>query len=187
MKPELSPPTSHVPPPRVVSPQPKGQASNAASHGLYSDALVIAGESAERWRAYHDDIVDSLAPVGAVETDLASRAAALLWRLRRVPAAEAALIARDTAQQEKTERGRARTAAAIGPDTFYGQAFATPLPPTPPLPIVEGAAQLVIDRHEAHLNRQLLHALHELEAFQARRRGERTPLARVDVHGLPGA
>jgi hypothetical protein len=40
-------------------------------------------------------------------------------------------------------------------------------------------------RYEAHLNRQLYQALHELEALQSRRRGEPTPLARVDVQGLP--
>jgi len=39
-------------------------------------------------------------------------------------------------------------------------------------------------RYEAHLHRQLLQTLHELEAIQARRQGLRTPLARVDVQGL---
>jgi hypothetical protein len=41
-------------------------------------------------------------------------------------------------------------------------------------------------RFEAHLNRQLMQTLHELEALQSRRRGSPSPLARVDVHGLPG-
>ena len=39
-------------------------------------------------------------------------------------------------------------------------------------------------RYKAHLSRQLYQALHELEAQQARRRGEAAPLAGVDVHGL---
>lgn len=39
-------------------------------------------------------------------------------------------------------------------------------------------------RYEAHLNRQLLAALHELEALQARRAGRPAPLARLDVTGL---
>ncbi len=43
-----------------------------------------------------------------------------------------------------------------------------------------------IIRYEAHLNRQLYQALHELEARQARRRGQPAPLARVDVNVLPG-
>ncbi len=41
-------------------------------------------------------------------------------------------------------------------------------------------------RYEGHLHRQLLQTLHELEAIQARRQGLQTPLARVDVQGLPG-
>lgn len=46
----------------------------------------------------------------------------------------------------------------------------------------------VIDRvmrYEAHLNRQLLSALHELEALQARRVGQPVPLARLEVTGIP--
>lgn len=42
-----------------------------------------------------------------------------------------------------------------------------------------------IQRYEAHLNRQLQAAMHELEALQARRIGRAAPLARVDVAGLP--
>lgn len=40
-------------------------------------------------------------------------------------------------------------------------------------------------RFEAHLHRQLLQTLHELEARQARRQGEQAPLARLDVQGVP--
>jgi hypothetical protein len=43
-----------------------------------------------------------------------------------------------------------------------------------------------ISRYEAHLSRQLYHALHELENLQKRRiMGEGTPLARLDMQGLP--
>jgi len=45
-----------------------------------------------------------------------------------------------------------------------------------------------IHRYEAHLSKQLYHALHELENLQKRRTtGEGTPLARLDVQGLPEA
>jgi hypothetical protein len=39
------------------------------------------------------------------------------------------------------------------------------------------------DRFEAHLSRQLYHALHELEAFQTKRFGGNAP--RLYVQGLP--
>ena len=42
-----------------------------------------------------------------------------------------------------------------------------------------------ISRYEAHLSRQLYHALHELEALQTRRFGGHSPLGRLDVQGLP--
>jgi hypothetical protein len=43
-----------------------------------------------------------------------------------------------------------------------------------------------IHRYEAHLSKQLYHALHELENLQKRRTtGEGTPLARLDVQGSP--
>lgn len=42
-----------------------------------------------------------------------------------------------------------------------------------------------IARYEAHLNRQLVSTLHELEAMQSRRQGRPAPLARLDVTGLP--
>lgn len=38
-----------------------------------------------------------------------------------------------------------------------------------------------VTRYEAHLHRQLLQTMHELEALQGRRRGAVTPLARLDV------
>jgi hypothetical protein len=44
-----------------------------------------------------------------------------------------------------------------------------------------------VSRYEAHLSRQLYHALHELEALQTRRFGGDAPLARLDVQGLPAS
>ncbi len=41
-----------------------------------------------------------------------------------------------------------------------------------------------LQRYEAHLERMLYRALHELEALQARRRGEAVPLGRIEVYGL---
>jgi hypothetical protein len=39
-----------------------------------------------------------------------------------------------------------------------------------------------ITRYEAHLNRQMYQALHELEALQARRFGQAAPLARLEIN-----
>jgi hypothetical protein len=45
---------------------------------------------------------------------------------------------------------------------------------------------LTIAAGYGQLHRQYIQTLHELEAMQARRRGERTPLARLDITGAPG-
>jgi hypothetical protein len=102
-------------------------------------------------------IVDALAPAGPVELALAERVATALWRLQRVTAYEGAAIA---------ERQHLATASAR-------------LLPHP----------LDIDkiiRYEAHLNRQLYQALHQLEAMRAERHGQSTPLLRVDVQHHTG-
>jgi hypothetical protein len=42
-----------------------------------------------------------------------------------------------------------------------------------------------LSTYEYRLSRQLLHAMHELQALQDRRQGNAAPLARIDVQGLP--
>jgi hypothetical protein len=130
---------------------------NAFTHGLSSARLVVPGESTTEWEMYRQAIVDALGPAGPVELALAERVATVLWRLRRVTAYEGAAIA---------ERQHLATASAR-------------LLPHP----------LDIDkiiRFEAHLNRQLYQALHQLEAMRAERRGQPTPLLRVDVQHHAG-
>jgi hypothetical protein len=51
--------------------------------------------------------------------------------------------------------------------------------------IPQGPALNGILRYEAHLSRLLVRDLTQLEVAQARRRGESTPLARLDIRGLP--
>ncbi len=132
-------------------------ALNALSHGISSARVVVPGESPAEWEMSRQGIVDALAPAGPVELALAERVATAFWRLRRVAAYEAAAIA---------ERQHLATASAR-------------LLPHP----------LDIDkiiRYEAHLNRQVYQALHQLEAMRAERRGQSTPLLRVDVQHHTG-
>lgn len=57
---------------------------NSISHGLRSFDILIPGEFPEEWTEFRDGIVGSFAPAGALESELAERAARLFWRLRRV-------------------------------------------------------------------------------------------------------
>jgi CRISPR-associated endonuclease/helicase Cas3 len=45
---------------------------------------------------------------------------------------------------------------------------------------------LKVMRHESHLHRQFVQTTHELEALQLRRRGEHSPLTRLDISAPPG-
>jgi hypothetical protein len=69
-------------------------ARNATKHGAFSALPVIPGvERPEDWDAHRAGVVQSLAPVGLLETSLAERAASLLWRLQRVARFEVCAIA----------------------------------------------------------------------------------------------
>src|SRR5262245_22829413 len=131
-------------------------ACNALTHGLTSARPVVSGERPQDWTAHCRDVLEALAPMGPVERALAERVASVLWRLPRVTAYEAAAIA-----------GR--------------HDLESPSAPLLPSPFELDR----IIRYEAHLSRQLYQALHELEAMRAQRRGQETPLVRVDVQDAP--
>jgi hypothetical protein len=59
-------------------------AGNALRNGLRTEAPVVPGERAEDWEAHREGIVGDLAPVGALEEELAGRVALYSWLSRRV-------------------------------------------------------------------------------------------------------
>ena len=75
---------------------PEGKAAvsrNAVTHGLTSYSGLLPGEKLEDFSDLRARVLAELAPDSAIEIELAERIASLLWRLRRVPAFEAALLA----------------------------------------------------------------------------------------------
>ena len=161
-------------------------------HGLRTlDIVVASHELPGDWHDFHRDAVSALAPEGAVELALAQRVAELLWRLRRAAAAERDFIERAMDNDQIVTERKASYARdmreRLGPDSFYAPPeSATGIVKPRPRMFPHDSEMQTVMRYEAHINRQLMHALHELEALQERRRGNRMPLARVDVHGLPG-
>jgi hypothetical protein len=173
---------------------------NRLAHGLRATAVVIPGvESEEEWQRFEAHILRSLDPQGAIEVALAARVAESLWRLDRVPRAESEFVA--TArfraepppwkeQKEPTPEREAKAYEMLRKDPYAealvsGEAHRKHRLRTQLLPDQEDLDVLI--RYEAHLNRQLYQALHELEARQARRTGEPAPLARLDVNHLTEA
>src|SRR5262245_59872372 len=127
--------------------------TNAITHGLSSLRAMLPGESPTDCEQNRRAIVDALGPEGPVEFALAERVASAVWRLRRVATYEDAVLAE--------RQDLAMASARLLPH---------------PLDLDK------IIRSEAHLNRQLYQALHELEARQGERRGQPAPLLRMDVH-----
>jgi len=164
-------------------------ARNALRHGLYAPPdVAVHDEQPGDWAAFHQAVLADLAPEGVVERALASRIALALWRLRRVPVAEVMAIQRkaeEDVRDEEDHREFIRSwRAALRPGGFYHKR----LPEPPDTPVVPPPAVLppdkaleTISRYEAHLNRQLVKSLHELQALQDRRNGRPAPLARLDV------
>jgi len=75
---------------------PEGKAKtsmNALKHGLRSASMAVPVlENPEDWEVHRSLVVRDLNPVGYLETILAERAAAMLWRLGRVVRYESAVV-----------------------------------------------------------------------------------------------
>ena len=160
--------------------------TKAVTHGMRSTSPVIDGmEDQQDWERHLDGIVESLSPEGALEQTLAERVASLFWRLQRV-------IRHETAATRHVIKGiEGKVMDANRYIEAHPEQGHTLIDTS--LVIHDQERHLVLEphgldkimRYEAHLHRQCLQTLHELEALQARRRGEQTPLTRLDVSAPP--
>ena len=73
---------------------------NAVVHGLTSYGGLLPGENPEEFSDLSARVLAELAPDSAIEIELAEQITSLLWRLRRVPAFEVALLAWANAASE---------------------------------------------------------------------------------------
>jgi hypothetical protein len=167
--------------------------ANAVKHGLRSVSPVVEGlEREPDWRRHLEGLVASLVPAGDLEAALAERIALLLWRLRRVTLFERETMQGEVERVEKdwdkivafslehrSAEERARYLGEPQRVVFVRDRSTRRV-------LSNGDAVERVIRYEAHLHRQLVGSMHELEALQARRRGEVTPLARLDVAGEVG-
>jgi hypothetical protein len=72
---------------------------NALRHGLTAKNIMIGDEDPKEFEDLRAKLEHDLQPKTALEGELLERLAGLLWRLRRVPAIEAAIV---NARQEAT-------------------------------------------------------------------------------------
>lgn len=64
---------------------------NAITHGLTAKQFVIDGEDPEEFAALFEGLVEDYGPKTKFELYLVEQVAGVLWRLRRIPACEAAI------------------------------------------------------------------------------------------------
>ena len=146
--------------------------ANALRHGVLSNSPVIAGiENEADWQAHLAGQVAALDPQGDLELALAHRVAFTLWRLNRLIAFERHALAPSDLYLEKLDEMIEARRNRLGDDTDTLPDYGFP-----------AYYMEEVQRYEAHLHRIFLKDLHELEALQTRRRGDPTPLARVEIN-----
>ena len=160
---------------------------NAIKHGLGAGEPVVRQvESVEDWYRHVEQVIADLEPGGYVETMLAERAAEIFWRLRRVSQYEADKISVALDQMPEEYAATLKYGEKISGKPFEVGVTPEKVQMQTGVRMVPDPETLnVITRYESHLHRQLLQTLHELEAMQDRRRGERSPLSRLDITGPP--
>lgn len=93
---------------------------NALKHGIFSDAIVLKGESRERYQSLLKSLWETLEPEGRLEELLVEKLAAISWRHRRLLVAESAEIRKNTEFLEWDQQNREREEAEeIGSSAFF--------------------------------------------------------------------
>jgi len=132
---------------------------NALKHGLTAKDVTLDGDEAKKFAAFRDDIIQKLAPVGALEEEFAQHAVLLIWRRRRVPSLE-------VTEAYNFSDGT----GALNPPLrdFMSDGFRN------------------LMRYESSLDRTLQRTLRELERLQTRRREEADmhPSIAAEINGI---
>ena len=151
----------------------KRVAKNAVKHGFYSKHLLVqhldGAESKAEYDAFYADVYKHYQPVGWLEESWVDKVVAWSWRLRRLIRHESGQISLSLAehsyelQQAKADSAKepgSTPASSPEMDAMTDHLFFTS----------EGIKNRL--RQEAMINRELNHALAELERLQAARKQE---------------
>ena len=76
---------------------------NALKHGLFAQKPILPDEDPEAYARHQLQLAQQLKPVGYFDELLVDQITDLLWRLRRVPGIEAAVLAAELFQVQKDE------------------------------------------------------------------------------------
>lgn len=126
------------------------RAFNAYRHGLAGQVLIIPPSEQAAYRKHCAGILQSLAPQGALETDLAQSVADDRWRLNRAAAIENNIFATGLAEPDKLRTGHPESDTAMA----TARVFVERSRELDRLTLYESRIQRKIDKNLAHL-RQL--------------------------------
>jgi hypothetical protein len=133
-------------------------ALNATRHGILSQVIHLPEEEMNSYNEFTERYVNSLAPVGGVETELANACADLQFRLHRLAAAEHNLFAIGHDEQgERWNTGHPESHAAL---TMAETLRCSPNP------------LALLTLYESRLNRRFLQTLKQLRDIQADRKAQ---------------
>ncbi len=147
----------------------KAQSSrNAMTHGLRASVGLFPHECPDEFFQMRDAIFAELLPQDAVESELTHRIVSILWRLRRIPAFEAAALAWVGA------RGRKVSVDSLAVPSLAGDPGAPPPDQDVLLALGRSFDAFLtrdlggkIGRYEATLQRQLISLFAELRTMKA--------------------
>ncbi len=161
-------------------------ARNAIRHGFFSKWLLVqhqdGKESQSEYDDFYADIRKHYQPVGWLEVLWAEKIAVWSWRLRRLIRCESGQIARALAEHSY-ELGQSKADGLAEPESVLSSSpEIDAMTDHLFLPEKEELDKLL--RYEAMINKQLNHAIAELERLQRRRNGESVsaPIS-VDISG----
>ena len=139
---------------------------NAHKHGLTAETLTLAGEDVGDFEELRDALVARFGPRCVLEAELVDRLSGILWRLRRAPSFEAAILkAREVQcsewgrsnegqhEEECEETSTEQRSVAVGEALIHDASF--------------GDALGKLCRHETTLMNAFNKTLHTLAELQA--------------------
>ena len=158
---------------------------NAVRHGLTASTVVLAWEDASAFEAARRQFHSELAPAGPTEAALVEHLAAVIWRLRRASAYEAALVQWVAHRQAEAFDGEGVTLGQVflvsdahglddgGPVASRNASSRQKLETGRLLEVVLGKPDFLnkLGRYEVHLLRQVERTLAELKRLREPRGG----------------
>ena len=131
---------------------------NSLVHGLLSEAIILDGESAERFNALHDALIEEYQPETATEVGLVETMVVCRWRLMRVWILENSAIAHEMRKQAEANALENMPTQAV----LAHRALS------------DHSRQLdVFNRYEARFDRQLSRAIQRFDEVRARRKKQK--------------